>query len=74
MEYPKQFRTAAMMGSAAILLAAILDHLNSFCHLKLFVFRFYSKKPHHTLAEERYSHWGVGEISFPDFSLALFFL
>ena len=74
MEYPKRFRTAAMMGSAVILLAAILDHLNSFFHLKIFVLRFYLKDPNHTLAEERYSHWGVGEISFPDFSLALFFL
>ena len=63
-----------MIGSIAILLAVFLDQLNSFCHQKLFVLRFYSKKPHHTLAEERYSHLGVGEISFPDFSLALFFL
>ena len=63
-----------MIGSAAKLLAAILDHLNSFCHLKLFVLRLYLKNLHHTLAEERCSHWGVGEISFPDFSLALFFL
>ena len=34
-----------LLGSITILLAAILDHLNSFCHLKLFVLRFYLKSP-----------------------------